>query len=585
MYWRKSSICVIIIEVFVLLLFSLQAIGQQQPDANQMLEKFGKDIYRNMKKHHVVGSSIALFSADSVLWSRGFGFADREKKVLASDQTIYMCGSVSKLFVCAGTMQLAEQGLINIDSQVSHYIPEFNLKNRFDTKGKIIIRDVLTHHAGIPSDIFRGFAEKNPAHFSSIVPILANEYAVFPPGLVYTYSNAGYSLLGTLLERVSKLSFETYMDSLLFGPLKMHHSSFNPNQLSSNEIASVYDAKGSRTEEVPFREMPAGGLYTNVADLANFGSTFLENYDRRPIQKEETITEVLKIQNRQVALDLGNEIGLAWHALPGSEFERIYFHTGANLYFRALLAIIPEANMGIAMLTNSRNGSYLIYDCLKILEKFASHFNQDYKHVSSIISGRTKYPMVTNPEGIYVNPGTSVEVLRKRKKYHVYINGTGIRLKKDIDGYIPIYRWLGLFPKKIKHTLIDFIRIDSFELMIETNRKSGVRELIGVKMPLQKISEPWQNRLGAYTIINNEDDEYELIEEFNLFEKDGRLLISVTDGLENQRLDMSLWIESDTLAYVYGLGRYAGYSLKVSKVDEHEVLEIYGYQLFKRKPD
>src|SRR5450631_3411426 len=102
--------------------------------------------HREMSKHDVTGLSIALVDDQQVVWATGFGFADKAGKVPATAETIYRAGSISKLFTATAVMQLAEQGLLDIDKPLQSYLPEFSIKSRFSDADPITLRSIMTHH-------------------------------------------------------------------------------------------------------------------------------------------------------------------------------------------------------------------------------------------------------------------------------------------------------------------------------------------------------------------------------------------------------------------------------------------------------
>jgi len=104
----------------------------------------------------ITGLSVALVDDQEMVWSEGFGYADKANGVAATPDTLYMVASISKLFTASAIMQLAEAGKIDIDQPVQTYVPEFSINSRFPEAGPITPRTLMTHHAGLPSDITNG---------------------------------------------------------------------------------------------------------------------------------------------------------------------------------------------------------------------------------------------------------------------------------------------------------------------------------------------------------------------------------------------------------------------------------------------
>ena len=110
-----------------------------------------------MKKNSVTGLSIALVDDQRIVWAEGFGYADQEKKIPATADTLYRVGSISKLFTDTAAMQLVEQGKLDIDQPLKKYIPNFSIKSRYPDTAEITPRQLMTHHSGLPRDRLKGF--------------------------------------------------------------------------------------------------------------------------------------------------------------------------------------------------------------------------------------------------------------------------------------------------------------------------------------------------------------------------------------------------------------------------------------------
>ena len=123
-------------------------------------------IKKEMKRNNITGLSIALVDGQKVVWSAGFGYADKVNNIPATSQTVYGAGSISKLFTATATMQLAEQGKIDIDKPLQTCLPRFSIKTRFPDAGPITPRNIMTHHSGLPSDLRKGMWSKKPEPFT-----------------------------------------------------------------------------------------------------------------------------------------------------------------------------------------------------------------------------------------------------------------------------------------------------------------------------------------------------------------------------------------------------------------------------------
>ena len=193
---------------------------------------------KEMKKNQVMGVSIAIVDNQRIVWAQGFGSADLKNKVPATSETVYRIGSISKLFTVMAAMQLAEQKKVDIDQPLKKYLPQFSVKSRFPDSGPITLRTMMTHHSGLPSDIFKGELSSEPP--STLLYRLKDEYVAYPPNYVLAYSNVAMALLGLMVERVSDTEFCEYLEQSVLASIGMQHSSFRLTPEIKNLLSNGY---------------------------------------------------------------------------------------------------------------------------------------------------------------------------------------------------------------------------------------------------------------------------------------------------------------------------------------------------------
>ena len=184
--------------------FAIKSPVDSTYDYPSLIQKYQSEIKKKMKSLKVEGVSIALIDEDSVVWAEGFGYADKENKIKAMPSTKYMLGSVTKLFTAFGVMQLQELNKLSINDPLRKHLPQFNIKTHFGDINDITIRSIMTHHGGIPSDIFTSIFSENPENFTTTVDYINREYATSPPDFIRSYSNPGYTLLGHMIQEVAE---------------------------------------------------------------------------------------------------------------------------------------------------------------------------------------------------------------------------------------------------------------------------------------------------------------------------------------------------------------------------------------------
>lgn len=274
-------------------------------DYQAMGQEISLLIEEQMGKKEVTGLSIALVDDQKIVWSAGFGFADEVNRVPARPETIYRAGSIANLFTATAVMQLAEQSKLDINEPLETYLPEFSVKSRFAGDGSISPRTIMTHHSGLPAELYKGMFASNPEPFENILDKIQDNYVTSPPNTVMSYSNLGISLLGIALERITGQAYAAYMDAAIFSPLGMSHSSFSQSPDQSPLSSKGYQ-RGEEGVEFPLRDLPAAGLNTSVLDLSRFMQMIFANgrSGERQIIKADTLAEMLRPQNGHVPLDL-----------------------------------------------------------------------------------------------------------------------------------------------------------------------------------------------------------------------------------------------------------------------------------------
>jgi CubicO group peptidase (beta-lactamase class C family) len=544
-----------------------------------------------MKKNNVTGLSIALVDDQRVVWTQGFGYADKANKVPATPETVYRVGSISKLFTASAVMQLAEEGKLDIDKTLQTYLPEFSVKTRFPDAGPITPRSIMTHHSGLPSNLEKGMWSKNPEPFTNVVNHLRDEYVAYPPNFVFSYSNLGVTILGHAVEKVSGRDFVSYMDDAVLRPMNMAHSSFAPGPDLKPFLSKGY-RDGEETEEASLRDVPAGALQSNVLDLSRFMQMIFAQgrSGAHQILKPGTLTEMLRSQNADVPLDFNFRTGLGW-ALSGlgnidiKNAGAVAHHNGATLLFRSQLIILPEHQLGVVVVANSFTSAGAVNkvatEALKLaLEAKVGIKQPEVKKLAE--SGSQLTPMdIQAYEGTYATILGVAKVIKKSDYLQAEIMDRSLRLVPRSDGQLGLqYRLFGFIPISLGN--FDNVGISRVSVVGHDILKARLGDqelLVGEKIKPMIISEAWLRRAGEYEIVNRGDD-IVFIDKLHLSYDDGLLLMEFARPFfSNEVSRHALTPVSDDEAIICGLGGGMGETIRVIMVDGKEVLQYSGYQL------
>jgi CubicO group peptidase (beta-lactamase class C family) len=543
-------------------------------DKDKLIQDLSDYISKEMKNSNVVGLSIAVVDDQEIYWAEGFGYADKMNDIKATPKTIYRVASISKLFTSLAVMQLAEKKLIDIDDPIKKYIPDFAIKTRFEGQGEITARNVMTHHAGLPSDIYNGFFSENPKPYTSIINYLNEEHTCSPPDYCFSYSNPGYSLLGCLVEQVSGQSFIDYTKKNIFKPMGMKNTSF---ELTSKmeELYSDGYAKGMAYKEPDMRDLPAGLLYSNVTDLASFMKMFFNNgvSNENQIIQAETIKEMLTPQNTNVPLDLDFRIGLTWFLSDKSQdwtyAGGIAEHGGDTYVYHASLVTLPKQKLGVVVLTNTDTGNKIAGKIAKYVLKETLEMTRNLKapddNEKPLAKTKVNYVHVKKKkllkfQGDYLLGTTTVNVVAKRNKLVSNYGGMKVILKLNENGaFIPRLKLFGFIPLSQKKQQIKFYDISGIKSVLFFSDNNKDSSIAGIKVVKKEITETWKKRLGKYTILNDDSD-FKLINEVELTLNNGFIVLRGKDFIGGT-VKMFLTPLSDNEAIVEGIGRSTGYTL------------------------
>ncbi len=297
---------------------------------------------------------------DGEVRTAAFGLANREAHWAATPDTLFQIGSISKVFTATAVMQLVDGWRIDLDAPVSRYLPDFRLSTPEATDA-LTVRHLLTHHTGFWGDDFTDRGNGNDA-LGKAVAALAGIRQLTNPGESWAYCNAGFQVLGALLEKFYAKPAENVIRDRVFKPLGLDDSTFNTEEAATRPLAVGYNTLVTEEPEIarPYaitRAMaPAGAIIGTVGDLLKFAAFHMGDGkagDRRVLSP----AAVAEMQREQVtAANMAPHWGLGWWVQDASGTKTIG-HGGSTNGQRANLVVVPSRQLAIASLTNGSNGS------------------------------------------------------------------------------------------------------------------------------------------------------------------------------------------------------------------------------------
>ena len=230
------------VSFFAATIFSFITTSAQDTAFKEPIAVIDTWIEAQLAFENIPGVSVAIIKDQQLVWSKGYGYADVENKVPMKAETICSICSISKLFTSVSIMQLWEQGKLRLDDSVSMYLPDFKVKQSFESV-PITIRGLLTHSAGLPRESDQPYWTW-PFIFPTEKEIndrLDDQSTLYPSSREYQYSNLGMALLGQIVAKVSGMPYEQYVQEKILKPLGLQDTRpYMPKDLYGSKLAKGY---------------------------------------------------------------------------------------------------------------------------------------------------------------------------------------------------------------------------------------------------------------------------------------------------------------------------------------------------------
>lgn len=432
------------------------------------LDTYMKALEKNRNFH----GSVLVTKDGKILLDKGYGFSNLEQNTMNKPQTKFAIGSMTKQFTAMAIMQLNEKGLINVDDKISKYFPEL------PNGEKITIHNLLTHTSGLMNytDLSEFWAlkpdNKDPL---TVINLIKDMPLEFEPGKQFKYCNTNYVLLGMIVENVTGMTLEDYLQKNIFAPLNMTNTGICYGKNNQYHDATPYSGY---LEVVPVDDdltltqaYGAGSMYSTVEDLYRWDQAL----KTEKLVKKATLDKIFK---EHIAFSETDGYGYGW-MISNTENGKEIYHNGNTLGFTSNIARYMDKGISIIILTN--NGYCNVMDLTNSLANIV--LNKDYEVPKAIEEIKIDDPDLLNKyEGKYefIN-GTYLNIIKKDNRLYAQVTG---------QEAFEIYSQSN---NKFFAKLVDA----SFEF--KTNDKGEVTEIIF-------------NQLGAEIVCKRVDDAKEKVE-------------------------------------------------------------------------
>lgn len=366
-----------ILSLFVLM-FTVGAAAQNE-NKFEKIDRLLNYFYENNK----FMGSVTIREKDKVVFERAYGFADVDAKIKATPDTKYKIGSITKMFTSAIIFQLVEEKKLTLDTKLSKFYPEIKHAD------SISIHQMLTHQSGIynyTDDTGFSAVLKTPQTKSAMLKRIASYAPAFKPGATAEYSNSNFTLLGYIIEDITKKPYKANVNDRITKPLGLKDTYYYSKINSKRKEAYSYtfeNGKWKKSDEWDASvAYAAGALISTPNDLTEFIKALFDG----KIVKKETL-------NQMITLEQGYGSGIL--IFPFGE-RRFYGHNGGIEAFSSSLGYYPKDDMSIAMIQNGNN-----YDTNEVMIGILSCYYKLPYTFPNLITFTVTPEVLKSYEGLY----------------------------------------------------------------------------------------------------------------------------------------------------------------------------------------
>ncbi|MGB3067501.1 MAG: serine hydrolase domain-containing protein [Ottowia sp.] len=365
--------------------------------------------------------SVALLKRDSIVWQQAFGKASVPDNIPATVRTRFNIGSVSKVLAGLAGVILQDRGLIDLDTPIVHYLPEFKMLS--PAYASITSRHLLSHASGLPGT-------NNPNLFS-FTPIpgyaaateneLANAHLKHSPGQLAVYCNDGFTMFERVVLAVTGLEYPDFVEQNILKPLNMMDSGF----LRSPQPAGEFAHPQYRGKQYPLEFVNAfatGGLSSTPSDMMNLARMFLGGgvFQGVRVVSAAGIAAMAVDQTKGLTINPSPEWhwGLGWDSVqqPGLAKANVlaWEKNGGTAFFSSEFFVLPDAEMGLLLTGNSAYGSKALAIAEGILIRALQEDGSIGAAPAAIVNTAPSLatpPDVSEAAGIYGNYKAPIQVV------------------------------------------------------------------------------------------------------------------------------------------------------------------------------
>jgi CubicO group peptidase (beta-lactamase class C family) len=302
------------------------------------------------------GGAILVLKKDSVVFAKGYGLVDLKTQEPITTRTLFNLGSISKTFVANAILMLQEQNRLSAEDSLIQYFPDFRDKS---IAGKVKIKHLLTHTSGLPDnrqvskDTVFYLTAKDAENW---YPVTRTDRLVFEPGSRYEYSNPAFNALALIVEKVSGMKWQTFIEQNIMKPSGMTASTITDGPHPESGVSHGYVRNHNEWVEDDYGEEPTfpasgnGGVWSSVEELVRYEQALR----KATFLSAETISDSRTVKTfENWASDTVPAVGWSWFIAQTADSLRTVGHTGSQGGFLCNYVTIPGKEILFVILCNT----------------------------------------------------------------------------------------------------------------------------------------------------------------------------------------------------------------------------------------
>lgn len=381
-------------------------------------------ISERLARHATPAVSVAIINDGVVEWARGYGIVESGRSIPVTADTIFQACSISKHVTMVGVLRLVQQGLVDLDTDVNHYLTSWRIPRNGTWQPSLTLRQLLAHTAGLSYSWYRGFARGAPT--PTLLQVLDGQppantppvHVVLLPGTQFRYSGSHYSVIQQVMIDVTATTFPELMHKLVFEPLGMRNSSYDqgyPNTRPETTAVGHYiggDPVHGKWRIIP--EMAGAGLWTTPSDLAQLATALQQANTGNSAEflSQSLVQEALTPQGN-ADFGLGTQF---W----GQAAQRRFGHGGDNIGYKCHSVAFLTRGQGAVVMTNSDDGHLVVNELLQVIEREYAWPNEEPRRIAMV---HEPAPLDRYVGSYRLQEGNTIVVQRQQDRLELHIPG------------------------------------------------------------------------------------------------------------------------------------------------------------------